>query len=238
MKRRILTVILAGQSGLAAAQTNDHIYRSWSWSPVSGAARAAGLSGAFEAIADDASTVASNPAGMLLLPKSEIAAALYRPPSATAGVADHRDSVSGIGFLGGSGRIGPRIAIGGYLAQPRTEMLRLGTIELPDHATYSGAVESRIAEGGAAIAYSPLARVSLGVRFTATHLELEGAYRRTGSSELPDLESGSAAGHTRFTGSFGMLYGTLDDALRVSLSVRAGASYSVDRTANQLPGGS
>lgn len=232
-----VTAVLVEWAHLAAAQTNDHLYRSWSWAPAAGAPRSAGLAGAFVAVADDASSAELNPAGMLLLPRSEIAASFYTLPSATVGIGDRRDRVSGIGFLGGTGRLGARIAIGGYLIQPHKEILQLQAIDLPDRAVYSGSLESSITEGGVAAAYSLSRRLHVGGRLTATHLKLEGAYRRTRSAVLPDLESGTAAGHTRITGSFGLLYGTIDDRVRLGLAVRAGASYSVSRTANQFPGG-
>lgn len=225
-------LLVLGAAHGAWAQTNDHLYRSWRWSPVTGSPRAAGLAGAFVAVADDASGVAVNPAGMLLLPKTELAIDLYHRQSGTVGVGDLRDGATGIGFVGGSGRLGPRIAVGGYLSQPQKGALTLQPIPLPDGALYSGSLGGTVTEGGGALAYSVGRRLNLGLRVAATHLELEGAYRRTGSSVLSDIESGAAAGHTRISGSFGALYGGADDRLRIGLTAHAGASYTVTRTAN------
>jgi hypothetical protein len=228
----LAALLTLGAAQAAWAQTNDHLYRSWQWSPASGSPRAAGLAGAFVAVADDASGVAVNPAGMLLLPKSELAVDLYHVRSGTVGVGDRRGSASGLGFVGGTGRLGPRFAIGGYLSQPRKEALTLEPIPLPDGSLFAGSLSATVTEGGGAVAYSVGRKLNLGLRVAATHLELEGAYTRAGSSVLPDLESGTAAGHTRITGSFGALYGGPDDRLRLGLTVHAGASYTATRTAN------
>ena len=67
-----LGMLLAGSS--VNAQSNDHIFRSWRWVEDVPAPRAAGLGGAFVAVADDSSATFLNPAGLTLLPKTEVSA--------------------------------------------------------------------------------------------------------------------------------------------------------------------
>jgi long-subunit fatty acid transport protein len=230
------TVVVAWLAAAAApplaAQSNDHLYRAWRWTPLLGSPRAAGLGGAFVALADDCSSVQLNPAGMLALPKTELAVALSHRGAATVGLGDRWRPVSGLGFAGGSGRLGPRFAIGGYATQLQRSLIELADSILPDQSRYSGSLETTITEGGGAVAYAVNPHLSVGGRLTATHLKLEGAYRRSGSVDLPDLESGSAAGDTRVTTSFGILYSSVHSRLRVGLAVYTGASYAVQRVAN------
>src|SRR6185503_3803946 len=90
----------------AAAQTNDHVFRSWRWTEEIEAPRAAGLAGAFVAVADDSSATVLNPAGMLLLPKTELAATMAASASGTISpVGDREDSRTDPGFIGGAGLI-------------------------------------------------------------------------------------------------------------------------------------
>jgi long-subunit fatty acid transport protein len=215
-----------------AAQSNDHLYRAWRWTPVPGSPRAAGLGGAFVALADDCSSVQLNPAGMTALPKSELAVALSHRGAARVGLGDRWRPVSGLGFAGGSGHLGPRFAIGGYATQIQRSSIELADSILPDQSRYSGSLETTITEGGGAVAYAVNPHLSVGGRLTATHLKLEGVYRRSGSADLTDLESGSAAGDTRVTTSFGILYSSVQSRLRVGLAVYTGASYAVQRVAN------
>jgi long-subunit fatty acid transport protein len=215
-----------------AAQSNDHLYRAWRWTPLLGTPRAAGLGGAFVALADDCSSVQLNPAGMLALPKTELAVALSHRGAATVGLGDRWRPVSGLGFAGGSGRLGPRFAVGGYATQVQRSSIELADAMLPDRSRYSGSLETTISEGGGAVAYAVNPRLSVGGRLTATHLKLEGVYRRSGSVDLPDLESGSAAGDTRVTTSFGILYSSVQSRLRLGFAVSTGASYAVQRVAN------
>lgn len=230
------TVVVAWLAAAAApplaAQSNDHLYRAWRWTPLPGSPRAAGLGGAFVALADDCSSVQLNPAGMLALPKTELAVSLSHRGAGTVGLGDRWRPVSGLGFAGGSGHLGRRFAIGGYATQLQRSSIELADSMLPDQSRYSGSLETTVTEGGGAVAYAVNSHLSVGGRLTATHLKLEGVYRRSGSVDLPDLESGSAAGDTRVTTSFGILYSSVQSRLRVGLAVYTGASYAVERVAN------
>jgi hypothetical protein len=232
------TVVFVWLSSVAvpplAAQSNDHLYRAWRWTPLSGSPRAAGLGGAFVALADDSSSVQLNPAGMTTLPKTEFAIALTHRGAATVGLNDRWNPYSGLGSAGGSGHLGPRFAIGAYATQRQHIAIELADSTLPDQSRYSGSLETTVTEGGGAIAYAVSPHLSVGARLTATHLKLEGSYRRSGSVDLPDLESGSAAGDTRVTTSFGITYSPFQNRLRVGLAAYTGASYAVQRVANDL----
>jgi long-subunit fatty acid transport protein len=224
-------LILSGRP--AWAQTNDALYRSWRWSPTLGSPRAAGLGGAVVGLADDSSAALLNPAGMTTLTKSELGAAVVSV--ARGETTAHQDvfgSWAGPGFIGGAGRLGARLAIGGYLSQSRGGTLGLtSAFEAPPGTTYSGSVESEIIDSGAAVAWQARPRLNVGVRLTATHLKLSAVYRQS-SSGIATVESGAAAGHTRVTGSLGVLYAR--ESWRLGLVVHPGASYTVDRTANDL----
>jgi len=226
-----LFMILALSPTLASAQSNDQMYRSWSWSADVGPGRAGGLAGAFVAVADDSSATVFNPAGLVQLQKTELVGGLISRRSGRAAAAAHDAlrPVTGVGFAGGAGALSSRWRVGGYIVRPQDRRADMAALQLPDGTLVSGFLDTQVTEVGGAAAWALTPRLSLGARVTATHLKLEGEEVSTGPV---DAEVGSAAGETRVTGSFGALL-TVGRGLRIGLTGQPGAAYRVSRTANR-----
>ncbi len=234
---RIATIVAVAvlPAAVVRGQTNDHLFRSWRWGITPGAPRPAGLAGAFVAVADDASASWLNPAGLTTLPKTEIGGGIL---SARSGhVRDDRlGAWSGLGYIAGAGRLSKRFALGGYVTRPRSGRIDLAQdIPLPDGSRADGYLKATIVDGGVVGSYRLTSRLNVGARVTATHLELEGLYRRYAPAGRLALESGTAAGTTRLTGTFGALY-EATRGLKLGLLVTPGASYLAERTANDPTG--
>jgi long-chain fatty acid transport protein len=90
----------------APAQTSDALFGGWTSRPREAGSRAAGLGGAFVAVADDARAAVLNPAGVALVPGTELAAA-------TADLWD----VAAVALRGEPGAVPPRP---GGMAGPTT----------------------------------------------------------------------------------------------------------------------
>ena len=230
-----LTGLVAGS---AAGQTNDHYYRSWRWTQEVGSPRAAGLGGAFVAVPNDATAIATNPASIGSLSKTEIFGGVQSRGSGTFGNAlgDNIDSRTGIGFIGGAGRVSEAWAVGAYLIEPNASRVDLQEAAPADGSINAGFIDGVVTEFGAALTWSPMEKVRLGARVVGTHLKLEGEWRRTGEDGVENLRVGTSSGQTRITGSVGALF-EINDRFFVGLSAEAGASYEADRIGVYPSGG-
>jgi long-subunit fatty acid transport protein len=217
------------------AQTNDHMWRSWLYSVDGTGARAAGMGGAFAAVADDATLVMANPAGLTSLSKTELSAHVLARGSGARDNGDTFASKTGPGFIGGAGLVLPRLAIGGYIAQPRAGLMTLGPAALPDGSSDGGTLDYAVTEGGGAIAYRLGGGWSVGALITATHLRLSADYSRTRGGVV-DLRTGSASGKTRITETLGFAFDR--GAFRAAVVIRPGASFRADRTSTDPVSGS
>src|SRR5262245_15743965 len=66
------TVLFATLVSSAPAQTPDPLFAGWSFAPEGVGSRPAGLGGAFVALADDTKAAYVNPAGLTLVPLTEV----------------------------------------------------------------------------------------------------------------------------------------------------------------------
>lgn len=218
----------------ATAQTNDHLFRSWRWTEEIEAPRAAGLAGAFVAVADDSSATVLNPAGIMLLPKTELAATMAASASGTISpIGDRQDSRTDPGFIGGAGLIAKRLAIGAYLNRAHHDHVVLDSA-IPALAEETGFLDVAVTDAGAALAWQPMRRVYVGGRLNVRHLSLEGLWSSPPIVQ-PQFRSqaiqvGLNAGADRLTVDAGVLV-QLTDALRFGLAHRQGASWEVNRLA-------
>src|SRR5262245_2766907 len=218
-----------------AAQTNDHVFRSFRWTEEIEAPRAAGLAGAFVAVADDSSATVLNPAGMLQLPKTEIQAALAATASGTLPpLGDRLVSRTDPGFIGGAGLIARTLAIGAYLVRGHHGHVVLDS-SAPDSPEETGFLNETVTDGGVALAWRPFHRVALGGRLNVRHLALEGLWsKHTGleiRSQNPEaLSVGLNAGSDRITVDGGILV-QATNSLRFGFAHRQGASWEVSRLA-------
>lgn len=217
--------------GLAFAQTNDQIYRSWRWTADPAAARMGGLAGAFVAVADDASAALSNPAGLVQLSKTELTSGLTarRAGKTGAGAHDPLRSVTGLGLTGGAAGLSEKWRIAAYLFRPQDRRTGIGD-SAPGSVPIFGYLNTQISEAGVAVGWQTIPHLSLGTRMTATHLKLEG--QQVDSTGALPAEVGVASGETRVTCSVAALY-QLARTVRLGLSAQPGASYRVARTANR-----
>jgi hypothetical protein len=217
----VVAVWVAGS--LCSSQTNDEFYRSWRWTEEVTAPRAAGLGGAYVALADDSAAAQLNPAGLTLLPKTEITGGFLWRGSGALG----RDSTmprTGMGLIGGAGLLTKEWALGGYLTEPFDER-----VVLPVSGT-SGRLETTVTDGGVALGWAPAAQVRVGLRVSVTHVRVEGQWARANGSST-SLLVGAAAGITNVTGAAGILV-ECTERLRLGASFRQGASWDISRTAS------
>ena len=223
-----LVVVWLAQVSLCSGQTNDEFYRSWRFVEDVGPARAAGLGGAFVALADDSSSATLNPAGLTLLPKTELSGGvLWRGAGSLA--ADATAGRVGAGYIGGGAPLTKKWAVGGYLTQPFDERVALGP------GSSAGRLDTTVTDAGGAVGWSPTPRVRLGLRLNLTHVRVEGEWSR-GAGATATLRVGAAAGATRLTGDLGLLMQVTDE-LRVGATYRQGASWDVSRTATNPSAG-
>ena len=218
-----LVALWAAHGSLCSGQTNDEFYRSWRWTEEVGAPRAAGLGGAYVGLADDSAAAVLNPAGLTLLPKTEIAGGVLWRGSGSLGP-DTTASRTGIGVISGDAVLTKKWALGGYLTEPFDERVLLGP------GGTSGRLATTVTDGGVALGWAPATRVRLGFRLNLTHVRVEGEWARPEGSSA-SLLVGAAAGMTRVTGNAGLLV-DVTDTLRVGASYRQGASWDVSRTAS------
>jgi long-chain fatty acid transport protein len=223
-----LTMTLATAS-LSYPQTNDHLYRSWRWEEDLSAPRPAGLAGAFVGLANDSSSMTSNPAGLATLPGGEIAGSALWRGSGMLGPGDSLASASGLGYLAGARRFGS-LAFGAFYSEPRDAQIAINPIALPDHTHDQGSLDATVKNFGGSIAYHVSPRLRLGGSIVGTRLELNG----TDSREFrrgPDLEHIDAgAEDTAIRVMVGALY-DWSDRLRLGLTARTGGTWDVSRDA-------
>jgi hypothetical protein len=227
MKRFLALLAVGWLPGSVFGQTNDHFWRSYSWAQDIVAPRDAGLAGASVALGDEATL--ANPAALGSLTKSEVSASLASRASGTFAERDPLSSRTGLGFVGGGALLTSRLAIGGYVAQPRDSLTTLAGLPLGLGASDAGHLEAVITDVAGAIAWSPLSHLHLGFRVNVMHLKLSGEWDRT-MGGVEDLRVGTASGSTRVIPSIGALF-DLSDQVRLGFAGTPGVSWSASRTA-------
>lgn len=228
--------VLSGVLDGTGSQPDERprLYRAWRWSTTPADVRAVGMAGASVAVADYAGAAFLNPAGIGTLEKSEASVSLLAAQAGNIG-SDVLGSWTGVSSATGAARLSKRTAIAGYYLRPRAGRVDLSpAVRLPNGSTNAGYLDSTLTDVGGAIARRIGARLSVGLRLTATHLELEALQSRSTSAGVVDLETGSGAGDTRITASLGLLYEAGEAGrLRMGVVVQQGASYKVERTARR-----
>jgi hypothetical protein len=227
----LLVLIVAALVPTAArAQTNDHFFRSWSWPLEPGSGRGAGMAGAVAALSDDASAAVANPALVGSLTKTELVGALVERGAGKSRAGDSYDARTGLGLAMAAGRLGPRWALGGYVARSHSERIRLDPAPLPDRLRDSGTLEADVTEYGFVAAWRARPRLQLGVRLAATRLKAEGEYTREPETGLALLRVDTEARSTRLGATAGALI-QLTPRLSLGVSASNGIRWKADRTA-------
>jgi hypothetical protein len=236
-RRAAIAVGLALATLPVAAQTNDHVFRSWRWSEDIGSPRAAGLAGAFVAVADDSSATFLNPAGLALLPKTELEGSVLSAGSSTVGlIGDHLSSRMDPGSFAGGGLIAKRLAIGAYLTRAQHSHVVLDSTS-PALSDESGFLDMEVTDAGAALAWHPIDRVYIGGRLNVSHLALEGLWNiaptlpASVKRSAEALQVGLNAGTSRVVVDGGVLV-QVTESVRFGIVHRQGVSWEVNRTAS------
>lgn len=220
--RIALALLLSGAALDAAAQTNDLAFSTWTWREEDGGPRAQGMAGAFVAVADDPSAVVLNPAGLVRQRKVAIDAS-GTGRRAGGGLR----SRSTLGHIAGNGLLTRRWAIGGFISVPHDRRAVLGG------AGFDGFLDTTTTDAGAALAWQPSARLSVGVRLNVTHLRLQSEALTTASPTTDAIFVGMATGRDRITGDAGLLF-DLGRKTQLAASFRQGSSWRVDRAARNV----
>jgi hypothetical protein len=228
--RRTAVVLCLALSTAPAAEAQDIFYRSWRWVKETSAARAAGLGGAITAVPDDASAVESNPAALTTLTKSELVGNLLNQGAGETSSGDALRPRTGLGFVGLGGRLSSRWAVGAYVVEPQAVRLESSRTAQPLGVTDVGEVEGTLTEAGASAAWRPVSGLHVGVRLSASRLDLSGSYRLQPSGGAPLLEVATEGGATGLTTGIGVLY-EASPRVWLGLARLGGARFSVSRTA-------
>ena len=223
--RNLFLAAMAALCPAAFAQTNDPHWRSWQWLEETASPRAAGLGGAFVALADDAAAVALNPAGLAALPKSDLQLSVLHRDGATLPSGDSLAAKTGVGFVGGSARVTPKVALGGYLTVPHDVRL-----ELAPAGTDRGFLRTSVADAGAAVGWRPTPRFHLGLRLNVTRLRADGDVIHEDATLSYSARSRSE--QKRIAGDLGVLI-RLTDETSLGVSYTQGARWDADRVAER-----
>ncbi len=184
-----------------AAQTTDPLFAGFRWAPGKLGSRPGGLAGAFVGLADSAEAAVANPAGLTLIPVSEIELSTGRPWGAAAMGRQHFRAAAYVN---------------------RADEARTDLSGIPSS---SGGLHSTVFEAGLGAGVQVHDRVRFGAAVGWTRLRLEG--QRTGPGGGGDETvlasvSGEDA-HLRAT--LGMLVILVGKNTRALPSLRFGVSY-------------
>jgi long-chain fatty acid transport protein len=232
LKTLLIAAALIGCGSLpqASAQTNDFAFRSFSAAGDLGSARAAGLGGAFVAVADDSSATFLNPAGLGTLPKTELAAGVMHRGAGTSALGDGFTARTSVGYVGGAGSLSSHWAIGGYLTEPMDERLSLGASDSPGPAV-SGYLRANVRDVGMAASWHPTTRLYLGLRLNDTHLNIESLTAVSGTNGATTSRVGFGGGQDKIAGDLGLLF-HVNDQVQLGATFRQGVSWNFNRTAD------
>lgn len=223
-----LSVLVASAAG---AQTNDGLYRGREWQELAGSPRAIGMGGAFVGVADDYSATTLNPAGLGTLAKSEIGGTFAAYSSATVDPAKLSSS-SGLGLVGGAGRLTRKWVLGGFVSRPVVSRRELATMAVGGPVSVGGVgwLEETVSVGGVVGAWSPRRGLHLGMALLLADLRTEGLYtEQTASTQTLDV--GIAGGNPRLISSVGALLQV--GSARIGFQARTGATWhDVERRAS------
>jgi hypothetical protein len=192
-----------------SAQTTDPLFAGYRWAPDGIGSRPAGLGGAFVGLADDVKAALANPAGLTLIPISEIGLSSGRP-------------WVGAGF----GR--PRLRVAGYLTQTGEARVDVPAV----YPTTGGSLDSSVWETGLAAGVELHTRVRVGASLAWSRLDLEGERLAATVEGEPTVAASVHAENGHLRGSVGLLVVLVGadaralPSLRMGLSVQPGFDWS------------
>jgi len=197
----------------ATAQTDDPVFGNWRSTPLAVGSRAAGMGGAFVAIADDARAAVVNPAGLTQIPVKEISAASGRPWFSVA-----------------TGLRQVRFAAYYTKAEQEPPEPRPGAPRLT--------LVPSVWEAGAAAGFQPFRRLRLGASVAYRHLTIEEEGRIPTEDAPVDALVGGKRGRVGM--SAGALIDLIPatvvggSPLKLGLSFQPGVSWSIPRVTSDV----
>jgi hypothetical protein len=201
-----LILFLALSPG-AGAQTTDPIFARWSWAPPELGGSPSGVGGAFVAVADGTRASYLNPAGLALIPLSEVGLSSGEP------------------WLGAARRVNPLLGmrLGAYVAELEDRRVDLAGLGGP--APTGGSLGASVREAGLSLAAHPIARVRVGGTVSWSRQKLDGE-RLVFDDRGGGTPAAAVQGETtRVRLTAGMLVGLLGRGGRALPSLRFGLAY-------------
>jgi hypothetical protein len=183
------------------AQTNDPLFAGFRWAPSATGSRPAGMGGAFVGLADSVKAAVANPAGLTLIPVSEVGLSSGEPWVA-----------AGFGLR--------RVRVAGYVAQ--TDEAR---VDLSETSPSTGFLDSSVWEAGLAAGVELHPRVRLGASLAWTRLRLEGQRTMADVEGRETVASSVDGDEGEFRASVGLLVVLIGANARALPSLRMGVSY-------------
>jgi hypothetical protein len=185
-----------------AAQTNDPLFAGWRWAPPAVGSRPAGMGGAFVGMADDVKAAVVNPAGLTLIPITEVGASSGEPWFAV-----------GVGHR--------QLRLAGYATRAEN-----GHVELQDVAPGRvGSLDSSVGEAGLALGVSVTQRLRIGGSIATTRLSLDGQRRVPAEAGTEQVAASVTSDDTHVRASAGLLLVLLGANARALPSLRLGVSW-------------
>ncbi len=198
-----------------AAQTTDPLFARYRWAPGELGSRPGGMAGAFVSLADGAKAALANPAGLTLIPVSEVGLSTGRPWISLA-----------------HGRQSFRVAA--YFAQTdqaTTDLTQVGP-------STQGSLDSSVWDAGVAAGVQVQSRVRFGASLAWSRLRLDGQRRGPASAGEEMVLASVHGDDTHVRASVGMLLILIGANATALPSVRFGVSYQpgFDWSAQIAPG--
>jgi hypothetical protein len=229
MRRLLALVLIVGGAGPVAAQTNDHLFRSWR--PVGDPtnARTAALGGAVAAGATNLGDVLINPATLASLTKTEWQAELRLSNAGSAHTGDALDATTGFGSTVFGWRATPTLAFAAFIARPVARTLSIDIPPGADGFGDHGSLDGSLTEIGVAGGWHAARWLDLGVSAAASRLALDGTDTRAPASGPADLVVDTTARTTAPTLRAGAVI-AIRHNVRLGLAAAGGAAWKATRT--------
>jgi hypothetical protein len=186
----------------APAQTTDPVLAGWSFTPPATGSRPAGLGGAFVGVADSVRAAVANPAGLTLIPITEVSGAVGEP------------------FFGTGVGLG-RFRLSGYIA--RADEAAVTLADLPPGS--AGSLESSVLESGIAAAIELHPRLRVGGSLAWTRLRMDGERTVSGSGGAPVPAASVHSDDSQLHPTAGLMLILVGANQRALPSLRLGVSY-------------
>jgi hypothetical protein len=200
--RALAATVLAGLAAPLSAQTTDPLFAGYRFAPPTLGSRPAGLGGAFVGIADGVKAAFANPAGLTLIPVSEIGISSGRP------------------WLG-AGFGHTRLRFAGYLMQADETHDDLA-LAAP---LAGGFRDSSTWEAGLGVGVEVHPRLKLGASAAWTRFRLQGERLSTDASGAPTVAARVDSTDDRIRVSAGLLMILVGANSRALPSLRLGVSF-------------